>query len=198
MIAAYTILSVAIAYLLGSIPTGYLTGRIAKGVDVRDLGDRYTGAKNVFREIGPVAGMLTLAGDLLKGFVATLQVNLMGIPELAIIPIALAVVGGHIWPVFLRFRGGAGFATAIGVVFAALPREALILSIPFAAMAWLFRGGPRLGPASGLLLPVLLALSWWLDEPLPRIVVPVFMGVLVSARVYRDELGVLKKRILGT
>lgn len=197
MLAAIAVLAVIIAYFLGSVPTGYVIGRIAKGVDIRELGSYYTGTMNVIREIGLVAGILTLVGDLLKGALAALQVNLLGLPEPVIIPIALAVVAGHIWPIFLQFRGGAGFATMLGVLLVALPREALSLLVPFAVMAWLSRGGLGLGPASALLLIPMLALSWWLGESLPRIVLPLFVGALVGARVYREQLGTLARRILG-
>ncbi|MBI2909543.1 MAG: glycerol-3-phosphate acyltransferase [Chloroflexi bacterium] len=191
------LLAVAVAYLLGSIPTGYLMGRMARGVDVRELGDRYTGAKNVYREIGPAAGALTLLGDILKGSLATLQVSLLALPEPTIIAIALAAVAGHIWPVFLQFRGGAGLATALGVLFVALPRESLILIVPFAVAAWVSRAGANLGPACALLLPPLLALSWWLGEPLPRILLPLLVGGLVAARVYRDRLGSAGRKFFG-
>ena len=185
----YAALAVLIAYLLGSIPTGYLIARRVKGVDIREVGDRYTGAKNVFREIGVAAGIATAGLDVAKGAVAMLLTRLLPLPEVAVVLVALAVVSGHIWPVFLQFRGGAGLATALGAILVMLPREALILLIPFLALALLMRGRLGLGLTCGLLLVPLILLSWWLGEPPQLVALPVVVGVLLTYRVYGEQIG---------
>ncbi len=191
------LLAVLAAYLMGSISAGYLVGCLVKGIDIREVGGHYTGAMNVFREVGPVAGAITLAGDFSKGAIAILLASLLGVPEAIIVLAGVAAVAGHIWPVFLQFRGGAGFATALGVLAAALPRQALILLLPMAILAWRLRGGMGLGLVSAFLLPILLALSWWLGESLPRILLPIFVGIPVAGRVYRDKLGWIGRTIFG-
>ncbi len=194
---ARAVLAVAIAYLLGSVPTGYLVARVVTGVDIREVGGHYTGAGNVLREVGPAAAALTLAVDVLKGALSVLQVRWLALPEPAIIPVGLAAVAGHIWPAFLQFRGGAGFATLLGVLMAALPRQALILFLPFTVMVGLLKGTARLAVPSALLLPALLILSRKMGESTARTLLPLFVGALVTARVYREPFGSLARRLVG-
>ncbi len=183
------VLAVIIAYLLGSVPTGYLITRRTRGVDIREVGHRYSGAKNVYEEVGWVAGAATAFVDIAKGGLAILQTRVLPVPDVAIPVIGLAVIVGHIWPVFLQFRGGAGFATALGVVFAALPLESLLLILPYLVV--LLTVGRRfgLGVSSAPLLVPLVLLSWWLGEPLALVALPIVLGFLVGARVYRREIG---------
>ena len=119
------IVSIVISYLIGSIPTGYLVGRAFKGVDIRQIGSHNMGAMNTFYTIGFWPGMLVLACDVGKGSVALLLTFLTAsylfpIPAYLVIPIEMvsgvAVIAGHVFPLFLKFRGGKGGATAIGVL----------------------------------------------------------------------------------
>lgn len=177
-------LAVTIAYLLGSIPTGYLITRWARGVDITEMGDGSTGATNVSRVAGRAAGIATAVGDVAKGAAAMLLARVLPMPEAASIIVALAVASGHIWPIFLRFRGGAGLATAVGVILMALPVESLILLGPFAALALTFGRRHGLGATSALLLGPLLVLSWWLGEPPHLIALPVVLGAFLGIRLY--------------
>src|SRR5512140_1165005 len=108
------IMLVAAAYLIGSIPTGLLLGR-AMGVDIRTTGSGNIGATNAYRTLGKKVGIMTLAGDCLKGAVPLIAMKLMGLPELWIVAAGLAVFLGHVFSVFLGFKGGKGVATALGV-----------------------------------------------------------------------------------
>lgn len=133
------ILAVITAYLMGSIPTGFLMARIFKGVDIRVAGSKNVGATNVYRVAGKLPGLLTLIIDILKGVVA---VTIMSGAYYALLQdldyiffrtlMGLSAIFGHVWSVFLRFRGGKGVATTIGVagILAPLP---LALSL----MVWL-------------------------------------------------------------
>ena len=120
-----------LAYLIGSIPTAYLFARIASGRDIRSVGDNNSGAANVFREVGPKAGMACGAFDIIKGGVAVIVVGVLandtGIKMLA----GVCAFGGHIWPIFLRFRGGRGAAVSVGVIIAMLP----IFALPLGALS---------------------------------------------------------------
>lgn len=194
---ANTVLAIIVAYLLGSIPTGYLITRQTRGVDIREIGHHYSGAKNVYMEVGRVAGAATAIGDIAKGALAILQTKFVEVPDAALVLIGLAVIAGHVWPIFLQFRGGAGFATALGVTFAALPRESLLLLLPYLVL--LMTAGRRfgLGVSSAPLLIPLVLLSWWLGEPPALIVLPLILGILVGAKVYWHELGEIVRSFFG-
>lgn len=114
--------AVVSAYLIGSIPTGFLMTRMIKGVDIRGIGSKNVGATNVYRVAGKLPGLLTLIIDIAKGvLVVTLVAEFFYsfLPEVDNLfftaLLGLTVIAGHIWSVFLRFKGGKGVATTIGV-----------------------------------------------------------------------------------
>ena len=114
-----TILLLPIAYLLGSIPWGVILTRIFSDVDVRAAGSKNIGAYNVFRLAGKRLGLMTLGGDLLKGAVPVFAgISWLGVSdwrgETLVCLIALSAFAGHLFPVFLGFKGGKGVATAAG------------------------------------------------------------------------------------
>jgi glycerol-3-phosphate acyltransferase PlsY len=125
MNVALSVLSIIIAYLLGSIPFAYIIGKL-RGLDVRKVGDRNVGTFNVFRHAGLGAGIATLVADVGKGALAIVVAKLLSVPELVMFGAGVVAVIGHNWPVFLRFRGGRGLAVVIGVLLALLPIEMLI------------------------------------------------------------------------
>jgi len=121
-----TALAIGLAYLLGSIPTGVLLAR-SKGVDLRSVGSGNIGATNVARALGKGFGAITLAGDAGKGLVAALVAGMLlddgsssqGIRWIA--AAGLAAFVGHLFPIWLRLRGGKGVATGLGVLLALVP-----------------------------------------------------------------------------
>lgn len=125
---------VIFGYLIGSIPSAYIAGKVLKGLDIRKTGDGNIGAANAFREIGPMAGMMVMVADICKGVVAVVIAQHFSTQPVVFLT-GLAVVLGHIWPVYLRFKGGRGEATAAGVLVVLLPQAMLILlaiaMIPF-------------------------------------------------------------------
>ena len=125
-----TIIAVVIGYLLGSIPFAYIAGRLKKGVDVRQVGGGNVGALNVMREVGVAAGFAVLAADVAKGLVAVFVARWLGLPLIWVLVVGFAAVAGHNWPVFLRFRGGKGGATIMGVLLALIPREFAPIPLP--------------------------------------------------------------------
>ena len=121
------------AYLLGSIPFGLVVAKILGGPDPRAAGSGNIGAANVYRLLGRNAGAFTLAGDVLKGalpvFLARFGLtSLNGWHEAAVAAVGLAAVLGHIWPLYLRFRGGKAVATSFGVVLVISPLAAGFLA----------------------------------------------------------------------
>ena len=133
------VLVVIIAYLIGSIPFGYLIVRATGGGDVRATGSGGTGATNVSRRAGKAAGVVTLVLDLLKGVTAVLVGKLMltgDNTDWLIAAAAIAVIVGHIFPVWLAFRGGKGVATGAGVFLALAPMAVLFAGLVFVAVVW--------------------------------------------------------------
>lgn len=114
-------LALVIAYLLGSFPSAYLIGRLRKGTDIREVGTRNMGAMNVFYSIGFWWGILVLVLDSGKGAAAVAVAYALGVPEIVQFLAGGAAVLGHGYPVFLRFSGGKGGATCIGILFFVMP-----------------------------------------------------------------------------
>lgn len=102
-----------LAYLIGSTPTAYLVTRLFKRLDIRRLGSRNVGATNVAANVGWLPGIITLLGDMGKGYIAALLGGVSAAPMLPFLTPAVAIAG-HNWPVWLRFHGGGGLATFIG------------------------------------------------------------------------------------
>ena len=132
------IVVVIVAYLVGSIPFGYLIVRKKMGADIRESGSGGTGATNVSRRAGKVAGVLTLVLDALKGSVAVLIARFATDPSLSgewlVTAAAIAVLVGHIFPVWLGFRGGKGVATGVGVFLVVAPVALLCAGVLFVAI----------------------------------------------------------------
>ncbi|MRR05860.1 MAG: glycerol-3-phosphate acyltransferase [Deltaproteobacteria bacterium] len=113
------------AYCIGSIPTGLLLAKAFGGVDIRTKGSGNIGATNVYRTLGRKIGLLTLIGDCLKGLLPVLAAKALQLPVAWIALIGIAAFLGHIFPIFLRFKGGKGVATALGVFLATSPLAVL-------------------------------------------------------------------------
>ncbi len=121
MNAAFITLAIICAYLIGSFPSGYIAGRVGKGIDIREVGSRNVGAMNVFYKVGFVEGILVLAVDIGKGAAAVALARWLGVPMIAELCAGATAVIGHSFPVFLKFRGGRGGATCIGVLAFLMP-----------------------------------------------------------------------------
>ena len=137
-------LLVAAAYLVGAVPFGLLVARHLCGVDIRTRGSGNIGATNVGRELGWKWGGLVLVFDALKGLLPTLLpvwlTDLTGTPlQNAMLGCGTAAVVGHMFPVYLRFRGGKGVATGLGVAAGALPWPTLAAFVVFAVLTLLLR-----------------------------------------------------------
>ena len=120
----------ALAYLLGSIPTGFLLVKYYKGVDIRTLGSGNMGANNVRRVLGKEWGVFVAIIDMLKGVIGLLGAMASGITNSWIISlVALSGVLGHNYPVWLRFRGGKGISTSYGVIFLLWPLKSFAVAL---------------------------------------------------------------------
>jgi glycerol-3-phosphate acyltransferase PlsY len=120
--------AVAGGYLLGAIPFAYIIARVRSGVDIRTVDIGNVGAGSVIRAVGLKEGLLTLAGDVGKGSAAVLLAQLLGVGLHWVLAASAAAIVGHIYPVYIGFRGGQGVATAIGV-FLAVSLGATLLTL---------------------------------------------------------------------
>ncbi len=123
------IVAPVVGYLIGSVPNGVFIGRLY-GVDPRKVGSGRTGGTNVYRAAGPKAGLLTAFADAMKGLVVVVLARSLfsGVP-LAVALAGLAAVVGHNWSIFLKFRGGAGTMTNLGVLLGLSPVALLVAAI---------------------------------------------------------------------
>jgi glycerol-3-phosphate acyltransferase PlsY len=118
------ILSIIVAYLIGSFPAAYVFGKVLKNIDIREYGSGNVGATNVFRTVGRIPGIIVLVIDFLKGLlVVTIIPVILArfmpdeiLPAYVYILLGAAVIAGHIWTIFLKFKGGKGVATTAGVM----------------------------------------------------------------------------------
>ncbi|MCS7165424.1 MAG: glycerol-3-phosphate 1-O-acyltransferase PlsY [Candidatus Calescibacterium sp.] len=113
-----------LAYFLGSFPTGYIIAKL-KGIDITKIGSGNIGMANVFRTLGPSYGIIVLLIDTLKGFLPTFIAIKMNFPALFVLVVGITAIMGHIFTIFLRFKGGKGVATSLGVILAISPILAL-------------------------------------------------------------------------
>ena len=155
LVAALTVVA---AYLLGSVSFAVVVSRAFGLPDPHEYGSRNPGATNVLRTGNKLAALITLVGDGLKGFVAVYAAQRIasayGLPEATIATAALAVFIGHLYPVFHRFRGGKGIATAAGIVFALHWPLGLLLAIIWLTMAFGFKISSVAGLTVAALMPV--------------------------------------------
>ena len=144
-------------YLLGSIPTGLILAKLFSKVDPRKLGSKNIGATNIFRTAGKALGIFTLIGDLLKGAIPVWIAIHWGESDLWIAASGLTPFLGHVFPIFLGFKGGKGVATALGVYLVISPIAVLIEFIIFAGIIWKWRFISLGSIACATTIPILIA-----------------------------------------
>ncbi len=185
------------AYLLGSIPFGLLLAKLFGGGDVRRAGSGNIGATNVARVVGPLAGILTLGFDTAKGTAAVWLAGRVTNQSAAWMMIAaFAVLLGHCFPVWLKFKGGKGVATALGVFLALSPLaavSALLLFILFVAY-WRF---VSLGSVAAAAAMPLLIYFLWAPGHAPPMVVNVGTLAIALLVIYKHD-GNLQRLVEGT
>ena len=147
------------AFVLGSIPFGIITAKV-KGIDLKKVGSGNIGATNVLRAVGKGAAALTLALDMLKGWAPVALGRTLGASDAQVAGVALAAFLGHLYPVFLRFRGGKGVATFLGVLLALLPKVAFLVAGVWLLIAAVFRYSSLAALVAAAASPLLV---WLLD-----------------------------------
>ncbi len=172
------VLITTISYLLGSIPFGYILVRLVRGEDVRKLGSGNIGATNVARS-SPALGVATLLLDALKGFLAVFLTHLLfGGPVLYMFVAGLFAIVGHLFPVWLKFRGGKGVATGLGAFLILTPKAMLVMLGIFVAVVAISR---YVSLGSILAVGCFPLLGFWLDgyRDTPEIIVMCAASILI-------------------
>ena len=181
----------ALSYLAGGIPSGYLIARQLKGIDIREHGSGNPGAANVYRVVGTGAGIATLVVDALKGFVPVLLADRL-YPDRLWVPIlcgSLAILG-HVWTIFLRFRGGKAVATSGGVFLALAPKPLILSLAVFAAGAGASRHISVGSMTAALAFPI-FAVLFKTPKPVTA------MAVAVSALILVRHIPNLRRLLAG-
>ncbi len=174
-------LAIIVAYLLGSIPTGpIIVRKLEPGVDLRAVGSGNVGATNVGRVLGKKWGVFTMLCDCLKGLAAVLFARWLGVGAAIAVIVGAAAFLGHIYPVFLKFEGGKGVATAFGVVLGLAPLAGLAAFFIWAGVASIARNTGVGSLSAALALPILAGgLAPEGDYRIPVIILAVVMTVIV-------------------
>jgi glycerol-3-phosphate acyltransferase PlsY len=175
--------AVALSYIIGSIPTSYIFGRAIKGIDIRKHGSGNVGATNLIRTVGKVPGITALILDVIKGIIPpTLIAELFYKPGLLIdkplfkVILGLCVVSGHIWTIFLRFKGGKGVATTIGVFIGLAPLATAIGLIIWVVVVLIFRYVSLASIAMAISLPIIIIIG---NNPPPYIILSVILLLFI-------------------
>ncbi len=175
---AINIILVVFAYLVGSIPVGVILGKM-KGVDPRKTGSGNIGATNVMRAGGKKLGIITLIGDVAKGFIPVIAATALGLDTSVIAIVGFAAFIGHVLPVFLRFKGGKGVATALGVYIAICPLVIVGAMIVFVIVFAIWRYVSLASLVGAVVVPVGLYIF---KKPHEFVVMAGLIGVIVIIR----------------
>ena len=176
-------LVIPLAYLLGSIPTGLLLAR-AFGVDIRTTGSGNIGATNVYRTLGRKVGVMTLVGDCLKGVIPVLVARGLGFDVAWVAAIGFAAFIGHVYTMFLGFKGGKGVATALGVFLAVSPLAVLLALAVFAVVVGTWRYVSLASISAAAAMPLFV---FFLDGRTPVVLMTVGIALLVVFK-HKDNI----------
>ena len=185
------LLTGVIAYLVGSIPSGLILGKLFWHTDLRNYGSHNIGATNAWRTLGKVPGIIVFLADSFKGQAGVLLgLSLVGTPLAAVIGGLLAIIG-HSFSIFLRFRGGKGVATSLGVLTMLMGNVTLIVFVLWFTIVYMTRYVSLGSVVAGVITPILAALFAY---PMEYIVFTVIAALLVIVR-HRENI---KRLMNGT
>ena len=182
-----------LGYLFGSFPSGYLAGKIAKGIDIRSLGSGSTGATNVLRHIGKRAAITVFLLDVFKGVISILLAKYFLLNDSWQVAIGLSTLIGHIWPVWLNWRGGKAVATGLGIFLGLSWQVGLATLGVFILMITLFRIVSLASVSAALALPFIMFISFKTSSiSLPFLVISLLATTLVIWRHRENILRLMK------
>ena len=180
-------ISAILAYLIGSIPVAYIFGRVLKNIDIREHGSGNMGATNAFRVLGRGPGIAVLILDIIKGIIpVTFLANVFGLRDpFSLVIIAVAVVAGHNWTIFLGFKGGKGMASSLGVMIGlAIQLPGLRIVLGIVTLIWLalflsFGYVSLASIAAAVVLPILMVVF---SAPFPMTVMAIVLCIFIVFR----------------
>ena len=191
MVSVEGVLLIAGGYLAGSVPTGVILAKLFATKDIRQEGSGNIGATNVYRVLGARLGVVTLVGDVLKGVIPVLLARSLLGDDLWIASVALATFLGHLYPVFLKFRGGKGVATALGVFMVIAPLVVACAAGVFVLVAVMWRYVSLASLAASALMPLFLGIAGYSS-------VYFGLGVIVGGLIFyrhRDNIKRLREGV---
>jgi glycerol-3-phosphate acyltransferase PlsY len=178
MVTRFILWSIA-GFLIGGIPSGLLIGKLVGGPDVRTAGSRNIGATNVYRVLGIIPGLLTLACDLLKGYVPLLILGSFTRDPWLLACTGLAAIAGHDFSPYLRFKGGKGVATSLGVFLYVSPLATMVGIGVWVVIMALGRIVSLASIGAAIVLPVML---WAFGYPIPFLYAGAVASILLISR----------------
>lgn len=190
------LIAILLAYLLGSLSTGVIISKILKTADPRDSGSGNAGATNVLRIAGKKQALFVLIGDLLKGLIAVLIGHLLHVSGMALGLVAFAAVVGHIFPVFFRFKGGKGVATAVGAIFGLSVLCGILMAVTWIAVAYITRYSSLASLVTIIVMPIYLALFSFSFYVFPGILIAVLIILKHADNISRLRMGTESKILI--
>ena len=182
---------IILGYLAGSIPTGLILSKAFSDIDPRREGSRNIGATNILRTAGKKLGALTLIGDCLKGLIPVLHALWLMKSEVWVCLVALGAFAGHLFPVFLKFKGGKGVATALGIYLGIAPLAVLIDAVIFFGVVLKWRYISLGSLTAAALMPILIAIltgsKFYLDASL-----------IIAGLIYYRHHGNIQRLLAGS
>lgn len=179
------VLFILLAYVIGSIPSALIVGKVGYNIDVREHGSGNLGATNTFRILGKKAGTIVLIADILKGTIATILPILFGF-DLYLLVIGLGAVIGHVYPVFARFKGGKAVATSAGII---LGVNALLFAIIIASFVIVLLVSKYVSLASMTAGVVGVVVSIFIAQD---IVLTIVLGLLAIFILYKHRQNIVR------
>jgi len=184
---ALVLLVITIAYLLGSIPSAYIVGRLLKGLDIREVGDGRIGMAATFRRVGLLGAIIVGIMDVSKGAAAVLLAQKLGLPLLIVLLAGLTVVVGHNWSIFLRFRGGKGALTTYGVLVSLMFWQ-FFIALALAGVLYFITH--KSGMSTGVLFGFLSLISWLTGSLILLSILPIFISLpMVLKHIFMPKAG---------
>ena len=192
-----TILLMVISYILGSVPNALWIGKVFKGIDIREHGSRNTGSTNAARVLGVKLGILTLILDVSKGLIPTLMAillkadffeNLTKISNLDYVLVGICAILGHVFSIFMNFKGGKAVATTLGVFLILVPKAILFAAIVFFVVFAISRYVSLSSVLAAISLPIFI---YFLYQQTIYVILGILIAILIAVK-HRSNIERLK------
>jgi len=172
-------LTILLAYLIGSIPNGLIVGKYMCDVDIRQFGSKNIGATNAYRVLGPWPAFWVFLTDALKGVAGVMMGQWLDGSTIALLAGGIAAMAGHNWSIFLKFKGGRGVATGLGVIAVLVPKVTAIVFIVWALIVYTTRYVSLGSIVAAVLVPLSM---WFFNESIEILVFGIVAALFVILR----------------